>query len=260
MCQLLAMNCNTPTDMRFSFAGFSQRAGRTGDHTDGWGVAFFEGRGLRYFVDDRRAVDSPIAQFVRQYPIKSRNVIAHIRKATQGAVALENCHPFVRELWGHNWVFAHNGNLENFHPPLHSHILPIGTTDSERAFCWMLQEMRKSHATMPDVAELSLTLQELAQRIATHGTFNFLLSNGQTMWAHATTDLHYVQRCHPFARARLSDEDLSVDFAQETMPEDRVAVIVTSPLTCDEQWTPFVRGRVHVFTDGSLQSVAGKAT
>ena len=26
-------------------------------------------------------------------------MISHIRKATVGAVTLENCHPFVRELW-----------------------------------------------------------------------------------------------------------------------------------------------------------------
>ena len=53
---------------------------------------------------------------VRHYPIKSDNVIAHIRKATQGRVALENCHPFVRELWGRYWVFAHNGDLQDYAP------------------------------------------------------------------------------------------------------------------------------------------------
>ncbi len=100
MCQLLGMNCNTPTDVRFSFSGFSQRAGNTGDHTDGWGIAFFEGKGLRQFVDRERASTSPIAQLIRNYAIKSENVIAHIRKATQGQVALENCHPFVRERCG----------------------------------------------------------------------------------------------------------------------------------------------------------------
>ena len=41
MCQLLGMNCNTPTDARFSFTGFARRGGATGDHTDGWGIAFF---------------------------------------------------------------------------------------------------------------------------------------------------------------------------------------------------------------------------
>ena len=56
---------------------------------------------------------------VRRYPIRSENIVAHIRKATQGRVALENTHPFVRELWGRYWVFAHNGDLKDFHPRLH---------------------------------------------------------------------------------------------------------------------------------------------
>ena len=29
MCQLLGMNCNTPTDIVFSFEGFRRRAGLT---------------------------------------------------------------------------------------------------------------------------------------------------------------------------------------------------------------------------------------
>ena len=99
MCQLLGMNCNTPTDVTFSFTGFAQRGGRTDHHGDGWGIAFFEGRGVRHFVDHQSACASPVAELIRRYPIKSRNVIAHIRKATQGVVTLENCHPFVRELW-----------------------------------------------------------------------------------------------------------------------------------------------------------------
>ena len=42
MCQLLGMNCNAPTDVTFSFAGFAQRGGVTDHHSDGWGIAFFE--------------------------------------------------------------------------------------------------------------------------------------------------------------------------------------------------------------------------
>ena len=84
MCQLLGMNCATPTDITFSFRGFSQRAGVTFDHCDGFGIAFFEDKACRLFVDNQSAVESPIADLVRNYPIKSRNVIAHIRKATQG--------------------------------------------------------------------------------------------------------------------------------------------------------------------------------
>jgi len=250
MCQLLGMNCNVPTDVTFSFTGFAQRGGKTDHHTDGWGIAFFEDKGLRHFVDHLAAVDSPVAELIRRYPIKSRNVIAHIRKATQGMVSLQNCHPFVRELWGRYWVFAHNGDLKDFRPRLHSHFRPVGDTDSEHAFCWIMQELAKSHASVPSVPELTLTLKELAARIAPHGTFNFLLSNGQALWAHASTHLHYIERRHPFGAAQLSDEDLQLDFSKETGVNDQVAVIVTSPLTTNETWTAFGKGELLVFEQG----------
>jgi glutamine amidotransferase len=250
MCQLLGMNCNTPTDVRFSFSGFAQRGGRTGDHTDGWGIAFFEDKGLRHFVDHERAVDSPVAELIRQYPIHSRNVIAHIRKATQGVVSLENCHPFVRELWGRYWVFAHNGDLKTFRPRLHSHFHPVGGTDSEHIFCWLMQELAKSHAGVPSVEELSLTLKELVTRVSPQGTFNFLLSNGQALWAHATSHLCYLERRHPFGQAKLADEDVQMDFSTCTTPSDRVAVVATAPLTNNESWTAIQLGELCVFVDG----------
>ena len=191
-----------------------------------------------------------MAELLRQYPIKSRHLIAHIRKATQGEVALQNCHPFVRELWGRYWVFAHNGHLNHHAPPLHGHFRPVGETDSEYAFCWLMQELSKSHAQLPSVTELTLTLKELLPQIARHGTFNLLLSNGQALWAHASTQLCYLERRHPFATATLRDQDLSVDFAQHTLPTDRVAVVVTTPLTQDERWTDLRPGELAVFCDG----------
>jgi glutamine amidotransferase len=250
MCQLLGMNCNTPTDVMFSFTGFAERGGRTDAHSDGWGVAFFEGKGLRHFVDHQAACDSPIADLIRHYPIKSRQVIAHIRKATQGEVSLENCHPFVRELWGRYWVFAHNGNLDNYAPRLHAGFHPVGSTDSERAFCWLMQELAKSHVGVPSVSELTLTLRELIPQIARHGTFNFLLSNGEALWAHASTQLYYVLRQHPFTTATLSDEDVSINFADHARAGDRVAVVVTAPLTTNEVWQAFSQEELKVFVDG----------
>jgi predicted glutamine amidotransferase len=247
MCQLLGMNANTPTDVMFSFTGLATRAD---EHKDGFGIAFFEGPGVRCFVDHQSARVSPVAELVRRFPIKSGNVIAHIRKATQGRVALENTHPFVRELWGRYWVCAHNGNLEGFHPRLHAAFRPVGETDSERAFCWLMQELAKAHADVPTIDELTRTLAELLPVPAAHGSFNVLLSNGQALWAHASTSLYWLARAHPFMPARLRDEDLQVDFAQHTTPRDRVAVIATEPLTTGEPWQPFAPGQLIAFVDG----------
>src|SRR5665647_2366737 len=125
MCELLDMNCKAPTDMCFSFTDFQKRGGKMGVHADGWGIAFFEGKGVRLFLDPKSSAQSPIAELVRNYLIHSLNVIAHIRKATQGLVSLENTHPFMRELWGHYWVFAHNGNLPHFQPVLDGDFVPV---------------------------------------------------------------------------------------------------------------------------------------
>lgn len=246
------MNCNVPTDIVFSFTGFAMRGGHTDTHHDGWGIAFFEGAGVRHFVDHQAAVASPVAELIKRYPIKSKNVIAHIRKATQGHVALENCHPFVRELWGRYWVFAHNGDLKEFAPVLSGAFRPVGSTDSELAFCFLLQELRARFGDVaPPLAQLRAALAELVRQVAAHGAFNLMLSDGSALFAHCSTRLCYVVRQYPFVTAQLSDEDVSVDFSQVTTPQDRVAVIVTEPLTTNEQWTEFAPGELKVFVDGA---------
>jgi len=143
------MNCATPTDFNFSFRGFARRGGATDKHEHGWGLAIYEGPGLRTFHDPQPAADSAIAHFVEGYPIKTLNMISHIRFATMGKVALENVHPFQREMWGINWAFAHNGDVPKFsNKPYNEYPLlgrltnrdqnffhPVGDTDSEAGKC-----------------------------------------------------------------------------------------------------------------------------
>jgi glutamine amidotransferase len=100
------------------------------------------------------------------------------------------------------------------------------------------------------VDELTHTLRELCPQISKHGTFNFLLSNGQALWAHASTKLHYVLRAHPFPEVHLKDEDLAVNLAKFNSPEDRLAIVVTEPLTTDEDWVAMAPHQLNVFMDG----------
>ncbi len=252
MCQLLGMNCNVPTDICFSFEGFQARGGETDVHADGWGIAFFEGRGCRLFVGAESARGSAVADLVRRYPIKSTNVVAHIRKATQGAVALENTHPFQRELWGRYWVFAHNGNLEGLARPEHGPYRPVGATDSEAAFCAILGTLRARFPdAKPPLPALRAALAEVTFELARRGPFNYLLSDGEHLFAHCATKLHYIVRQAPFAAAHLIDRDVTVDFAEHTTRDDRVAVIATAPLTDNEAWTPLAPGQLLVFHDGA---------
>ena len=97
-----------------------------------------------------------------------------------------------------------------------------------------------------------MTLAELVPQIAKHGTFNFLLSNGQALWAHASTKLHYVLRQHPFTQVHLKDDDVDVDLATLNGPEDRLAIVVTEPLTTNEDWVAMAPGELQVFVDGAV--------
>jgi len=156
-------------------------------------------------------------------PIKTLNMMAHIRYATQGSVSLENVHPFQRELWGIVWTFAHNGEVPKFtHNPQESgncssprempmlgrckesrpsnrmllksyrsmKIIyhPVGDTDSEAVFCAMLNALRAEFDTLPTLPVLYEAIQRLSCEIVrgyeNETIFNFLLGCGQyTMFA-----------------------------------------------------------------------------
>lgn len=251
MCELMGMSANVPTDICFSFTGLAQRGGRTGPHRDGWGVAFYEGKGCRIFRDSHPSADSELARLLQGLPIKSCTVISHIRQATKGKVLLENTHPFMRELWGRAWCMAHNGTLKHARKlPLEFHI-PVGGTDSERAFCWMLNQIRQRFPRPPGRAQtVWREIYALAQQLDELGTFNMLLSEGRYLAAYCSTHLSWITRRAPFGEAELLDAEMRVDFEQVTTPRDVVSVVATRPLTRNEVWTTMAPRSMVVFRDG----------
>jgi glutamine amidotransferase len=252
MCELLALNANVPVAATFSFTGLAARGGLTGEHADGWGLAFHDADGARVFIDTGRACEAPLADFLCRHPIRARTVLAHVRKATQGEVRLANCHPFHREWLGRPWLFCHNGDLKDFRPSLDGSHLPIGNTDSEWAFCWLLQELRKRFAgeVSPAWRQIAPVLAELADRIAQHGAFNMLLSDGRAVYARASTKLVWLQRGHPFQRVRLVDRDIDIDLAEANRADDCMVVMATAPLTVGEPWQAFEPGESRLFAEG----------
>jgi len=177
--------------------------------------------------------------------------IAHIRKATQGVVAVENCHPFHRRWRGQEWVFAHNGDLQGPIPAAPG-FQPEGNTDSEAAFCWLLGELERHDLNPDDEAALFEALVEGSDTLARQGIFNALIANGRWLFATSSTRLHRITRRAPFRRATLADDDLSVDFAQLTSPDDVVTILATEPLTRDEQWQPLPPGEAVLLRHGEV--------
>lgn len=257
MCQLLALNALLPTDIVFSFEGFRLRGGLTDQHTDGIGIAFFEQAGCRLLTDTTPASTSPISDWIRQNPICAKNIVAHIRKATQGKIALENTHPFSRKLWDKEWVFAHNGQLNALPDlPHNAPFTPVGDTDSELAFCHVLCEMAEQFKTLPNERELFKALIPIVKKLACLGPFNFILSFGDYLIVHGSTNLHYLHRAAPFSKSTLKDTALSIDFSEITLKNNRlnnkVMLIATQPLTDNEPWLAFAQGELMLLKGGEI--------
>ncbi|EEX42488.1 class II glutamine amidotransferase [Vibrio furnissii] len=253
MCELLGMSANVPTDICFSFTGLMQRGGRTGPHRDGWGITFYEGKGFRTFKDPSPSCQSKIAELVQNYPIKSCAVISHIRQANRGGVNLENTHPFTRELWGRYWTFAHNGQLADYQDLPSGRHRPVGQTDSEAAFCWLLDELEKHYPDIPqDMAGVFAFVARLCDQLREKGVFNMLLSDGEYVMSYCTNHLYWITRRAPFGHATLLDEDVEINFQEETTPNDVVSVIATQPLTGNEVWQKMKPGEYNLFHFGEL--------
>ncbi len=251
MCELLGMSANVPTDICFSFTGLMQRGGVTGPHQDGWGIGMYEGRACRTFHDPNPSAWSEVAKLIRNYAIKSENAIAHIRKANRGKICLQNTHPFTRELWGQHWLFAHNGQLKGIKKHKLDFYQRIGTTDSEHAFCWMMNRLRKRFPTKPQNDKLLFGyIEKLARELDQLGVFNFMLCDSKNFYVYCSTRMCWLTRKHPFGKARLIDTNKTIDFGQHTTEKDVVTMIASVALTGNEQWTAMQKGEFLVFRKG----------
>jgi glutamine amidotransferase len=261
MCELFCLSSGVPTRASFSLDAFAQHGGRDGRNVDGWGLAFYDGRDVRCYREPEPAGDSAWLAFIAQRRIATHLVLSHIRRATQGAISLANTQPFTRELGGRTHVFAHNGRLPGIEQ-LRSRsrrFLPVGETDSEIAFCALLDRLAglwDAGAVPPLEGRLAVVV-DLAARIRALGPANFLYADGDVLFAHghrriqadgaiAPPGLWRLHRACSFDRDALEDAGIAIEGAGQGQ---KLTLVASVPLT-DEAWRPFREGEVVAVRNG----------
>jgi glutamine amidotransferase len=239
MCELLAMSAQRPADAGPYLDRLMPRGGLTGPHADGWGVAFYEGLAARIFKDPTPAAESPLLRMLTRQAFMTTAMIAHIRLANPSVFGREtgNTHPFEREWNGRSWVFAHNGKLPGIHDamrPRGGRFKPVGGTDSELAFCCLLDAIARRVGRGPAASPQTVlaTIEPVVKRLGSLGEFNFILGDGECLYVHAHTRLHVLER--PYRDA--------AGAAKRTL-------FATAPLT-DEPWQALAPGSLHVYRHG----------
>lgn len=264
MCELFGMSARLPTTVRLSLEEFSRHGGLSGPHKDGWGIAWYDDRDIRLVKETLPAAGSPCVGFIRNHPFVSPFVISHVRKATRGAVALRNCQPFVRELGGAWHGFAHNGDLPGIEAQarLRSQACrPVGETDSEQAFCALLERLRPLwlNGEVPDVAARRHVIEAIAAELRTLGPANFIYCDGDAMFAHADRRRQSDGSVRPpglWRLARHCQAGGELDAAGlriESQGAAQDVVLFASVALTAEQWVPLPQGEVLVARAGRLE-------
>jgi len=190
MCELFALSSSSATEVSFSLDEFAKHGGLTDHHRHGWGIAYYAQNTARIIKEAHQASNSSCLNFVKNYSMKSTIILSHIRYATQGEVSFRNTQPFSRELAGREHVFIHNGDLIGIaeNPKFQSKcFMPMGETDSEVAFCYLLTLMAEiwqdSHE--PKLELRHKVFYDFAEEMHTLGLANFIYSDSEYIYIYS---------------------------------------------------------------------------
>ena len=265
MCELLGMSARFPAGITLSLNEFARHGGETGPHSDGWGVAFYEGLDANVVRESIAAANSNLMSTLCGQTVESEIVVAHIRKASYGPVELKNTHPFRRELGGRAHIFAHNGHLPGIRKSLtigkFNAAMPIGNTDSEHAFCSLINRLSEIWATGRQLPDLSLRIavvRKFAREMGQYGSANFLYSDGDVLFVYGyvriqdngeqrAPGLHYLTVNCNYGQGR---SDLAaVEFKSKQVQQ--VTLVSTHPLG-KRGWKPMQEGQLMVVQNGKI--------
>lgn len=264
MCELFAMSSRLPTTVGLSMSRLASCGAPGGRLADGWGVACFDGADARVLREPEPAANSRwLEQFINGRRLGCRIAMAHIRHATQGDISLANTQPFSRELGGRIHVFAHNGMLPGIEKTVGAQcrrFRPVGGSDSEVAFCGLLERLAPLWTRgAPDVGERLETLSQFAAELRAIGPANFIYADSELLFAHSHRRTQVDGRIAPPGLTMLTrrcpvDRDAlpaaGVTLIQQPGPQ-ALTLFASVPLT-DEAWRPLGEGEIVVVRDGEL--------
>jgi len=245
MCQLLGISANRAVDLTLSLLEWKHRSL---DNPDGYGFACWR-RGEPRIIKEPICLLSDGEGMDKILHFRSEIFICHVRFASCGERDGRNTHPFQHQSSHGNFVFAHNGTVKRIKQQRLEHLKPVGDTDSEHAFCWLLENLDR----VP-WGTFSARLKQLADQVRAYGNFNFLLSDGTTLWVYADNSVHYIQRTPPYGGTlvELKEEGYSINLAEVKAADEVAVLIATEPLTDEGGWKWMAQGELLALRDGQV--------
>jgi predicted glutamine amidotransferase len=257
MCELMGLCFAQPISADFSIREFALSGV---ENADGWGLAWYPDHSVAVVKEPIEWQTSTYTGFLETYQrLLSSIYIAHVRhKTLDHPPTHADTHPFARELEGYDYCFAHNGSLTGLIEKFAlGRYRPVGHTDSEYAFCHILDEAARTSDFLASQDGWRWLHAKLTALNAL-GHLNCLMSDGRRLFAYHDT-ARYKGLClrkiriHSHETRRFEDADVKIDLATEQgEPVNHGYVIATRPLS-PTGWHSFEPGELVVLEEGGIQ-------
>ncbi|MGN6365548.1 class II glutamine amidotransferase [Asticcacaulis taihuensis] len=255
--------------LAFSFDGLSspaidlkfRKAGVKGEHTLGWGLTWYPGDTKAAIVaKDPSARDTKSLHGAMHDWDSFRSTVffCKVRGAASGYTHLET-QPFSRSFAGQDWVFMHNGDLDKtamqkLHFNKSIFLEPMGRTDSELAFCFLLGKVQDYGArTLADIDHQVLLSWFL--QLDDMGSADMVISDGTSVAAfygsQSESHLYYGRLTPPHGERGYHSD--SASFALNN-PRDtfRTGLVFCSSPFREGEWKPMQKGQLIIARRGAL--------
>ena len=264
MCDLLGLTFNTNIIANISLNLFQERGV---SNPDGWGFAYYTDKKLQVIKEAKSSIGSSLYDFMENR-INSKTIISHVRRSTRGQPSYLNTHPFYRHLLlnGDNfeYAFAHNGTLSSTDRLASSAFIPIGETDSERAFCYLLDSLSSQQRFQWNLKGFQFVESLLRDINDSQNTLNCIFSDGARLFCYSDENDHnnglrFVKQEYPFGKVELISHDTTLGFVDITSSKEhrfrspsQTGYIISTRILTKELWTEFREGELIVFEDGEI--------
>ena len=232
-----------------------------GSHPLGWGVAWYPNDNQASIVKKdpvARGADIQLEAMADWEIFRSTVFFCKAKGAAKGYTHHET-QPFSRSFAGHDWLFMHNGDLDKarlatLHTDKSRFLEPVGSTDSELAFCYLLGKMMETDARkLSDVAPE--TLIGWFHQLDALGSADMCLSDGRTVacfyGTNSTRKLYYTRHQPPDDAVSFHSESILLDLKD---PRDtyRTAFMVSSSPFDAGSWLTMQPGQLLVVSRGTI--------
>jgi predicted glutamine amidotransferase len=254
MCRLLAYcsHDRVPVAGLLGEQGFREFTALSAFHSDGWGMAWYDGADVQIRKSPEAAAGDPRYGELARVPLSSGGLV-HLRWATPGLpLGTANSHPF---RYG-DYVMAHNGaihpqdQLGGLLPPAWERRLTSGT-DSERYFLHVMSRLERTGG------DLCAAIAETAAHI--RGTLrpnslNAILLAPDAVYAVSWHDPDNIPAAAMRSRGYTGPPEYLSGYFHLAYRETAGSVVVASSGWPQDGWSTLPNGSVLVIDRGTLRT------